>query len=132
MTPTTTGTFFDAPYPFSSHGWEAQLAIVQGERGGFYVWNTDNTFQFKRFTYARGDDDFALNFGTYNQAPFDTHTTGSSTMWRFNTYMGDWRVPARQYRDWMEHAFDAKTLSEKATWLEGITLFVGNTGSPAA
>ncbi len=131
MTATTGSTYLDNPYPFSSSGWEAQLVIVQGERGGFAIRNTDNTFQFKRFTYARGDDDFALNFGTYNQAPFDTHTAGSSTMWRFNTYAGDWRVPARQYRDWMEHAFDAKRLSEKATWLEDITLFVGNTGSAA-
>ena len=31
-------------YPSSS--WEAQLAIIQGDRGGFYVRNTDNTFQF--------------------------------------------------------------------------------------
>ena len=131
LTATTGSTYLDSPYPFSSAGWEAQLAIVQGERGGFYVRNTDNTFQFKRFTYARGDDDFALNFGTYNQAPFDTDTTGSSTMWRFNTYAGDWRVPARQYRDWMEHAFDAKRLSEKAAWLEDTTLYVGNTGSAA-
>ena len=129
MTATTGSTYLDSPYPHSSSGWEAQLVIVQGERGGFYVRNTDNTFQFKRFTYARGDDDFALNFGTYNQAPFDTDTTGSSTMWRFNTYVGDWRVPARQYRDWMEHAFDAKRLSEKG--VEDITLFVGNTGSAA-
>ena len=52
-------------------------------------------------------------------------------MWRFNTYAGNWRVPALQYRDWMEHAFDAKRLSEKATWLEDVTLFVGNTGSAA-
>ena len=129
MTATTGSTYFDKSYPFSLSGWEAQLVIVQGERGGFAIRNTDNTFQFKRFTYARGDDDFALNFGTYNQAPFDTHTAGSSTMWRFNTYAGDWRVPARQYRDWMEHAFDAKRLSEKATWLEDITLFVDKEGS---
>ena len=41
-------------YPGSS--WEAQLAIIQGDRGGFYVRNTDNTFQFKKFTYDRLDD----------------------------------------------------------------------------
>ena len=114
------------PYPFSGQGWEAQLAIVQGERGGFYVRNTDNTFQFKQFIYGRLDDAVLLNFGTHNQAPFGSYTTGQSTMWRFNTYAGGWRVPARIYRDWMEPAFNARRLSEKAAWLEDITLFVGS------
>ena len=131
LTEATSSTYLDNPYPFSSNGWEAQLAIVQVKDGGFYVRNTDNTLQFKRFTYVRGGGSVALNFGTYNQAPFDTHAAGSSTMWRLNTYAGGWRVPARQYRDWMEHTFDAKRLSEKATWLEDVTLFVGNTGSAA-
>ena len=112
------------PYPSSGWGWEAQLAIVQGEHGGFYVRNTDNTFQFKRLIFNRLDDGAALHFGTYNQAPFDSHTTGQSQMWRFNTYAGDWRVPARRYRDWMEHAFDARRLSEKS--VEDVTLFVGS------
>ena len=112
------------PYPSSGWGWEAQLAIVQGEHGGFYVRNTDNTFQFKRLIFNRLDNGAVLHFGTYNQAPFDSHTTGQSQMWRFNTYAGDWRVPARRYRDWMEHAFDARRLSEKS--VEDVTLFVGS------
>ncbi len=115
------------PYPGSGPGWEAQLAIVQGERGGFYVRNIDNTLQFKRFIYDRLDDGIALNFGTYNQAPFDSHTTGQSRMWRFNTYAGDWRVPASIYRNWMEQAFNPRRLSE--AWTEDITLFVGSSSS---
>ena len=117
------------PYPFSGTGWEAQLAIVQGAGGGFYVRNTDNTFQFKQFIYDRLENSVALNFGTHNQAPFDTYTTGNTRLWRFNIYAGDWRVPARLYRDWMEQAFDAKRLSEKAVWVEDITLFVGSARS---
>ena len=120
----TPSTYKGYPYPHSEEGWEAQLAIVQGERGGFYVRNTDDTFQFKRFIYDRLDDGVALNFRTYNQAPFDSHTTGQSQMWRFNTYAGDWRVPARRYRDWMERAFSPMTLSEKS--VEDVTLFVGS------
>ena len=112
------------PYPGSGWGWEAQLAIVQGEHGGFYVRNTDNTFQFKRLIFDRLDDGAALHFGTYNQAPFDSYKTGQSQMWRFNTYAGDWRVPARRYRDWMERAFSPMTLSEKS--VEDVTLFVGS------
>ena len=127
---TTTPTNYELfPYPFSGRGWEAQLAIVQSENGGFYVRNTDNTFQFKQFIYDREGNGVALNFGTHNQAPFDSHTTATSQMWRFNTYAGDWRVPARKYRDWMEQAFDARRLSKKGTGVEDITLFVGSARS---
>ena len=125
----TTPTNFEYyPYPFSGRGWEAQLAIVQGANGGFYVRNTDNTFQFKQFIYDRKDDGVALNFGTHNQAPFDSDTTGQSQMWRFNAYAGDWRVPARIYRDWMEQAFNPRRLSD-IPWVQDITLFVGSPAS---
>ena len=50
LTETSLSTYVDNPYPFSSRGWEAQLAIVQSQRGGFYIRNTDSTLQFKRFT----------------------------------------------------------------------------------
>ena len=115
--------YFDNLYPGT--GWEAQLAIAQSERGGLYIRNTDNTLQFKRFVYGRVDDGFAFNFGTYNQAPFDDHTKGNSQMWRFNTYAGGWRVPARIYRDWMEKAFQPRRLSDMPAWVEDITLIVG-------
>ena len=126
---TTPGTYQYHPYPGSGPGWEAQLAIVQGERGGCYVRNMDNTLQFKRFIYDRLDNGVALNFGTYNQAPFNSHATGNSKMWRFNTYFGDWRVPARIYRDWMEQAFDPTRLSDMPSWVEDITLFVKTPGA---
>ena len=119
---TSPRNFFNHFYPSSA--WEAQLAIAQGARGGFYIRNTDNTLQFKRFVYERADDGFALNFGAYNQAPFDVHTTGSSPMWRFNTYAGGWRVPARIYREWMEQAFTPRRLSDMPAWVEDITLIV--------
>ena len=118
-------------YSYPSTDWEAQLVIVQGERGGFYVRNTDNTLQFKRLIGHRPDDGLALNFGTYNQAPFDSHTSGHSTMWRFNTYAGGWRVPARIYRDWMEQAFQPRRLSD-IPWTQDITLVVGSAkGGPS-
>ena len=126
---TTTPTNYELfPYPFSGRGWEAQLAIVQSENGGFYVRNTDNTFQFKQFIYDREGNGVALNFGTHNQAPFDSHTTATSHKWRFNTYAGGWRVPARKYRDWMGLVFDPRPLSELG-WVEDITLFVGSARS---
>ena len=41
MSPFTSRSF---NYPFS---WEVQLAILQGEQGGFFVRGADETFQFK-------------------------------------------------------------------------------------
>lgn len=133
IAPTEGGRIIDATTPrnfrhhsYPSSSWEAQLAIVQGEHGGFYVRNTDNTFRFKQFTFKRIDDGFALNFGTHNQAPFDTHTRAKSDLWRFNTYAGDWRVPARIYRDWMEQAFNARRLSDMPAGVEDLSLFLGS------
>ena len=123
---TTQSNYITPFYPGSGLGWEAQLAIVQGERGGFSVRNTDDTFQFKHFIYDRQGDVFALHFNTHNQAPFDSLTTAKSQMWRFNTYAGDWRVPAHQYRDWMEKTFNPRRLSDMPAWVEDIGLFVGS------
>ena len=123
---TTPSNYISSFYPGSGLGWETQLAIVQGERGGFLVRNTDDTFQFKHFIYDRQGEEFALHFNTHNQAPFDSWTTAKSQMWRFNTYASDWRVPARIYRDWMEKTFNPRRLSDMPAWVENISLFVGS------
>ncbi len=109
-------------------GWEAQLAIIQGQRGGFFVRSTDDTFQFKHLIYDRDRDGFALNFQTQNQAPFDTLISAKSVTWRFNTYTDDWRVPARQYRDWMEGSFNPRRLSDMPAWVGDIGLIVDGIG----
>ena len=44
--------------------------------------------------------EFHLTLRHTIKAPFDSHTMGQSRLWRFNTYAGDWRVPARIYREW--------------------------------
>ena len=118
MSPTTSGSF---DYP---EHWEAQLAIVQAKQGGFYVRGTDETFQFKALHYEKDIESFAINFETQNQAPFDTLNSAKSVTWRLNTYVGDWRVPARQYRDWMEQTFNPRRLTETPAWVSEIGLVV--------
>ena len=118
MSPTTSGSF---DYP---EHWEAQLAIVQAKQGGFYVRGTDETFQFKALHYEKDIESFAINFETQNQAPFDTLTSAKSVTWRLNTYVGDWRVPARQYQDWMEQTFNPRRLTEMPAWVSEIGLVV--------
>ena len=93
------GQVISASSPFNARSyqypalWEAQFAIIQGERGGFYVRGADETFQFKEFKCQKDSESLALGFQTHNQAPWDTLTTAKSAVWRLNTYAGDWRVP---------------------------------------
>ena len=128
--PAEGGQIIDAMSPFTSRSfnypgsWEVQLAILQGERGGFYVRGADETFQFKAIHYEKDRDSFALGFETQNQAPFDTLTSAKSVIWRLNTYSGDWRVPARQYREWMGQTFKPWRLDEMPVWVQEIGLVV--------
>ena len=56
MSPFTSRSF---NYPFS---WEVQLAILQGEQGGFFVRGADATFQFKTLHYERVCRQFCTRF----------------------------------------------------------------------
>ena len=109
---------------YPSPAWEAQLAIIESEGGGFYIRSTDTTFKFKELFYWKFPDKFGLNIKTQNQAPWDTLTTAKSVIWRLNTYAGDWCVPAQMYRDWMEGAFDPWKISDRPSWVKDIGLVV--------
>ena len=104
--------------------WEAQLAIIEAEHGGFYLRSKDTTFQFKSLFYKNHENKFSLSMRTENQAPWDTLTTATSVTWRLNTYAGDWCVPAQIYRDWMEQAFDPWKLSDMPPWMSEIGLVI--------
>ena len=112
------------PFLYPSPSWQAQLAIVESEGGGFYIRSKDTTFKFKELFYWRFPDKFGLNIKTQNQAPWDTLTTATSVTWRLNTYAGDWCVPAQMYRDWMEQTFDPWRLSDRPLWVKDIGLVV--------
>ena len=128
--PARGGQIIDAEYPNASRHfgypgiWETQLAILQGQHGGFSVRGADPTFQFKQLRYTRDLESFALGFQTHNQAPFDSLRVAKSVTWRLNTYTGDWRVPAEQYRNWMEQTFNPWRLSEMPAWVSDIGLVV--------
>ena len=109
-------------FRYPSYYWEAQLAIIEAERGGFYIRGTDKTFQFKELNYQSDADSFGLGFQTHNHAPWDTLTSAKSVTWRLNTYAGDWCIPAQIHRDWMEEAFDPWKLSDMLAWVGDIGL----------
>jgi hypothetical protein len=85
--------------------WEAGLVIVEGANGGFYVWAEDPKPGYKRLAVKRSSDGWRLSFVTMANAPFDDKREVGPLRWRVGAYTGDWRVPARRYRDWMEKTF---------------------------
>ena len=105
-------------------GWEAQLAILQGRNGGFFVRSTDTTFRFKEFHYVWGAEHFGISFETYNSAPFWEKNEITSVEWRLNAYQGDWQVPALYYRDWMEATFQPM---QSPAWVKELELVVNLT-----
>ena len=104
-------------YPRS---WEAQLAILRGERGGFFVRSTDTTYRFKELHYRRSAEHFGISFRTDNFAPFRDKNEIAIT-WRLNAYRGDWKVPAEIYRNWMETAFQPK---QPSAWVKDLELVI--------
>ncbi len=102
-------------------GWAAQLAILQGGDGGFFVRSTDTTFRFKGVGYNPTAEHFGISFRTDNFAPFRDKNEVTSVEWRLNAYRGDWQVPARIYRDWMETAFQPK---QPPVWVKELELVV--------
>ena len=102
-------------YPKS---WEAQLVIVEGPGYGFYVWAEDIAGRYKRLVVERHTDGWELTLVTQNDAPFDDLTSCRSVPWRVNCYQGDWRVPARRYRDWaVEHFQPVPIEKQKPKWV---------------
>ncbi len=104
--------------------WEAQLAILQGGDGGFFVRSTDTTFRFKAAYYVSNmpsGEHVHFSFKTFNFAPFRNKNEITSAEWRLNAYQGDWQVPAKVYRDWMENAFQPK---QPPTWVKDLELVV--------
>ena len=101
--------------------WEAQLAILQGGDGGFFVRSTDTTFRFKKLRYVPSGEHFGISFQTDNPAPFGEKKEITSVEWRLNAYRGDWQVPALYYRDWMENTFQPK---QPPTWVKELEVVI--------
>jgi hypothetical protein len=109
-------------YPIS---WEAQLVVIEGEGRGFYIWADDAEGRYKRLTAARTEKGWQLGLATINQAPFDALKECASVPWRVNVYEGDWRVPARRYRDWMQANLHPTPIpQQQPAWVKDIRCVV--------
>ncbi|MBN2309985.1 MAG: hypothetical protein JXR94_13505 [Candidatus Hydrogenedentes bacterium] len=118
LTATSPGAEHTFDYPMA---WEAQLVVVEGEGRGFYVWADDPSGAFKRLVVHRTQEGWRLDLTTENQAPFDGLTRCDSVAWHVNVYEGDWRVPARRYRDWAARHFGPTPVADQhPSWVKDI------------
>ncbi len=101
--------------------WEAQMVIVQGARGGMWIRADDPDDRFKGLSIRRHRGLTDLGFRTYNEGPRADHRAAESVTWRLGFYTGDWRVPARQFRDWMARSAGLTPLAaQQPAWVAGI------------
>ena len=106
--------------------WEAPLAVVQGTLGGCFVMSENETDQFKALGHwpeRKKPNLFAIAFNTHNFLPFENRQHITSAIWRFNTYRGDWQVPAERYRQGMM-ARNESRVARPPAWVKDIQLVV--------
>jgi hypothetical protein len=103
--------------------WEAQLVVVEGQGRGFYAWADDVTGRYKRLAVTLSPDGWWIGFTTWNNAPFADLDECRSVKWRVNVYEGDWRVPARRYREWARRSMPP-VAAEQPAWVKDIRCVV--------
>jgi len=104
-------------------GWEMQLAILQGKRGGVMVWSEDVRGLGKAVHVRRTGETFSIAFDSHEQAPFTDRREAVSVPWHLAAYEGDWRVPAARYREWMRKTWRPAGYHPPG-WVNGIGLVV--------
>ncbi|MBI2299264.1 MAG: hypothetical protein HYU66_10045 [Armatimonadetes bacterium] len=105
--------------------WQAALIVLQGAKGGFAVWAEDPEAQFKSVDVRRYGRELALNFGSETREPYETARGLTGPVWRVQTYRGDWKVPALDYRRRMARALELKAIAQRApAWIRDIRLVV--------
>jgi hypothetical protein len=115
------------------HRWEAGFAILQGKGEGFWVHAKDSRYQHKNLKVGTQADAQTLGFETEAYGPLDANLSAGGLTWEINVYKGGWKVPAKQYRDWLYRAFKlAPREASRANWLNQIRLAVSwCNGDPA-
>jgi len=99
--------------------WEAGLAILQGNDGGFWVHCQDNRYRYKALKVGLQDNSQCLGFDTDAYGPLDNNLSSGGLAWRINVYNGDWKVPATQYRDWLIRGFGLDK-AKRPDWVKDI------------
>ncbi|MCC6444181.1 MAG: hypothetical protein IT210_12100 [Armatimonadetes bacterium] len=97
--------------------WEAGMAILQGQKGGFWVHCRDDRYRYKALNISGG----VMGFETESYGPIDNSLGAGGLTWRVNVFRGGWEVPAGIYRDWLwlTYALEAQERNRKP-WMRDI------------
>jgi len=109
--------------------WEAGLAILQGQRDGFWIHCQDDRYRYKALNIEKG----VLGLETEAYGPLDHSLGAGGLIWRLNVYLGDWQVPAAAYRDWLWRAYGLEAAERaRKPWVGDIRLALSwYNGDPA-
>jgi hypothetical protein len=106
------------PWPFQ---WEAGLAILQSEQGGFCIHTRDTRYTYKALKTGSKNDPFLIGLDTEAYGPLDSNLAAGGLSWRINVFEGNWQVPAYKYREWLWDAYDLKKEEERREpWIHDI------------
>ncbi|UCD53328.1 MAG: hypothetical protein JSW27_11900, partial [Phycisphaerales bacterium] len=105
--------------------WEAGLAILEGEKGGFWVHTQDNRYRYKALHVGSRQDAQRLGFDTQAYGPIDDNLSAGGLAWRINVFAGDWHEPATRYRQWLWQAYDLEEeRARRAPWVDNVRFAV--------
>jgi hypothetical protein len=101
--------------------WEAGLAILESEAGGFWIHTQDNRYRYKALKVGSQNDPNMLGFDSEAYGPIDNNLAAGSLCWRINVFNGDWHEPALKYRDWLWSTYDLKKEEERRKpWMNDV------------
>lgn len=88
------------------HEWEAGLAILQGDDGGFSIHCRDTHSRYKALQVGLWTGEVrAIGLETDAYGPIDANLAAGGLEWRLNVHDGDWKQPAEIYRDWLDRTW---------------------------
>lgn len=93
--------------------WEAGLAVLQSNKGGFWIHTRDNRYRYKALQVGSGAQKNHLGFDTQAYGPIDDNLSAGGLVWRINVFEGDWKIPAEQYRGWLWDAYNLRAEEQK-------------------
>jgi len=93
--------------------WEAGLAILQSNKGGFWVHTRDDHYRYKALHVGSDSQKNLLGFDAQAYGPIDNNLSAGGLVWRINVFEGDWKVPAEQYRGWLWDAYNLRSEEQK-------------------
>jgi hypothetical protein len=103
--------------------WEAGMAILAEENGGFWVHCQDDRYRYKSLMVGSEEFPRSLGFDTEPYGPLDDKLGAGNLVWRINVFSGDWQGPAARYRDWLAAAYQLAE-AERPDWVGDLKMTV--------